>query len=121
MLYAASDIFKCALDTIIHYGTEKYKSVFGNDEAAGIKDVMETYGKTKEQFERLANGYAIMRKVDSRLMKLNISKHIRKLPMSLMVYMTGKSRCELSLYIFIVVSMLVLTNLLIQCLQFCIV
>jgi len=50
MLYAASDVFKRAVDAIIHYGTEKYKSVFGNDEAADIKNVMEAYGKTKEQY-----------------------------------------------------------------------
>ena len=49
MLYAASDIFKRAVDAIIHYGTEKYKSIFGNDEAADIKNVMQAYGKTKEQ------------------------------------------------------------------------
>lgn len=49
MLYAASDIFKRAVDAIIRYGTEKYKSVFGNDEAADIKNVMQAYGKTKEQ------------------------------------------------------------------------
>lgn len=48
MLYAASDIFKRAVDAIIRYGTEKYKSVFGNDEAADIKNVMQAYGKTKE-------------------------------------------------------------------------
>lgn len=51
MLYAASDIFKRAVDAIIRYGTEKYKSVFGNDEAADIKNVMEAYGKTNEQYQ----------------------------------------------------------------------
>ena len=50
ILYKASEVFKRAIDAIIHYGTEKYKSVFGNDEAVDIKDVMETYGKTKEQY-----------------------------------------------------------------------
>lgn len=49
MLYAASDVFKRAVDAIIHYGTEKYKSIFSNDEAADIKNVMQAYGKTKEQ------------------------------------------------------------------------
>lgn len=55
MLYAASDIFKRAVDAIIHYGTEKYKSVFGNDEAADIKNVMEAYGKTKEQYQAVGS------------------------------------------------------------------
>ena len=49
MLYAASDVFKRAIDAIIAYGTEKYKSIFGNDEAADIKNVMQSYGNTKEQ------------------------------------------------------------------------
>lgn len=49
ILYAANDIFKRAVDAIIHYGTEKYKSIFANDEAADIKNVMQAYGKTKER------------------------------------------------------------------------
>lgn len=34
IFYATSDVFKRAIDAIIAYGTEKYKSIFGNDEAA---------------------------------------------------------------------------------------
>ena len=49
MLYAASEVFKRAIDAIIHYSTDKYKSIFGSDEAADIKSVMQSYGKTKEQ------------------------------------------------------------------------
>ncbi len=49
MLYATSEVFKRAIDAIIHYGTDKYKSIFGNDEAANIKSVMQNYGETKEQ------------------------------------------------------------------------
>ena len=49
MLYAASEIFKRAIDAIIYYGTDKYKSIFDNDEAADIKNVMQNYGNTKEQ------------------------------------------------------------------------
>ena len=49
MLYAASEAFKRAIDAIIHYGTDKYKSIFGSDEAADIKSVMQSYGETKEQ------------------------------------------------------------------------
>lgn len=55
MLYAASDIFKRAIDAIIHYGTEKYKSIFGNDEAADIKNVMQAYGRTKEQHQAVGS------------------------------------------------------------------
>lgn len=49
MLYAASEVFKRAIDAIIHYGTDKYKSIFGSDEAADIKSVMQSYGETKKQ------------------------------------------------------------------------
>ena len=49
MLYAASEVFKRAIDAIIRYGTSQYKSFFGNDEAADIKSVMQNYGDTKEQ------------------------------------------------------------------------
>ena len=49
MLYAASEVFKRTIDAIIHYGTDKYKSIFGSDEAADIKSVMQSYGETKEQ------------------------------------------------------------------------
>lgn len=66
MLYAASDIFKRAIDAIIHYGTEKCKSIFGNDEAADIKNVMEAYGRTKEQHQAIGDwlcGYAESRQL----------------------------------------------------------
>ena len=55
MLYAASEVFKRAIDAIIHYGTEKYKSIFGNDEAADIKSVMQAYGRTKEQHQAVGS------------------------------------------------------------------
>lgn len=53
MLYAASEVFKRAIDAIIHYGTDKYKSILGNDEAADIKSVMQNYGETKEQHQAI--------------------------------------------------------------------
>ena len=53
MLYAASEVFKRAIDAIIHYGTDKYKSIFGNDEATDIKSVMQNYGETKEQHQAI--------------------------------------------------------------------
>lgn len=53
MFYAASEVFKRAIDAIIHYGTDKYKSIFGNDEAADIKDVMQNYSETKEQHQAI--------------------------------------------------------------------
>lgn len=49
ILYKASEVFRRAVDAIIHFGTEKYKSIFGNDEAADIKSVMQEYGETIEQ------------------------------------------------------------------------
>ena len=49
VLYKASEVFRRAIDAIIHFGTEKYKSIFSNDEAADIKCVMQEYGNTTEQ------------------------------------------------------------------------
>ena len=49
MLYAASEVFKRVIDAIIHYSTDKYNSIFGSDEAADIKSVMQSYGEAKEQ------------------------------------------------------------------------
>lgn len=49
MLYKASEVFKRAVDAIIHFGTEKYKSIFAPQEAADIKSVMQEYGETTEQ------------------------------------------------------------------------
>lgn len=53
MLYASSEVFKRAIDAIVYYGTDKFKSIFGNDEAADIKSVMQNYGETKEQHQTI--------------------------------------------------------------------
>lgn len=49
MLYKASEVFRRAIDAIIHFGTEQHKSVFAPSEAADIKSVMLEYGETTEQ------------------------------------------------------------------------
>lgn len=53
MLYAASEVFKHAIDAIILYGTEKYKSIFDNNEATDFKSVMQSYGDSKEQHQAI--------------------------------------------------------------------
>lgn len=49
ILYRANDVFKRAIDAIIHFGTEQHKSFFAPSEAADIKNVMQEYGETTEQ------------------------------------------------------------------------
>lgn len=49
ILYKASEIFRRAVDAIIHFGTEHHKSIFAPSEAADIKSVMQEYGETTEQ------------------------------------------------------------------------
>lgn len=49
ILYKANEVFKRAIDAIIHFGTEQHKSVFAPSEAADIKSVMQEYGETTEQ------------------------------------------------------------------------
>ncbi len=48
ILYQASEVFKRAVDAIIHFGTEQHKSLFASSEAADIKSVMQEYGETTE-------------------------------------------------------------------------
>ena len=49
MLYKASEVFRRAIDAIIHFGMEQHKSFFAPSEAADIKSVMQEYGETTEQ------------------------------------------------------------------------
>ena len=49
MLYKASEVFRRAIDAIIHFGTEQHKSFFTPSEVADIKSVMQEYGETIEQ------------------------------------------------------------------------
>ena len=49
ILYKASEVFRRAVDAVIRFGTERYKSFFAPSEAADIKSVMQEYGETTEQ------------------------------------------------------------------------
>ena len=49
ILYKANEVFKRAIDAIVHFGTEQYQSFFAPSEAADIKSVMQEYGETIEQ------------------------------------------------------------------------
>ena len=42
-------MFRRPVEAIIHFATERHKSIFSNDEAADIKSVMQSYGETTEQ------------------------------------------------------------------------
>ena len=48
-LFHTSEIFKRAIQAIIHFGTEQHQSFFAPSEAADIKGVMQEYGETAEQ------------------------------------------------------------------------
>ena len=49
ILYKANEVFKRAIDAIIHFSTEQHQSFFAPSEAADIKSVMQEYGETAEQ------------------------------------------------------------------------
>ena len=49
ILYKASEVFRRAIEAIIHFATERHKSIFSPSEAADIKSVMQSYGETIEQ------------------------------------------------------------------------
>lgn len=44
----ASEVFRRAIEAIIHFATKRHKSIFSNDEAVDIKSVMQSYGETTE-------------------------------------------------------------------------
>lgn len=48
-LFHTSEIFKGAIQTIIHFGTEQHQFFFDPSAAADIKSVMKEYGETTEQ------------------------------------------------------------------------
>ncbi|CBK67747.1 hypothetical protein BXY_27070 [Bacteroides xylanisolvens XB1A] len=61
ILYKTNEVFKRAIDAIIHFGTERHKSFFAPSEAADIKSVMQEYGETVEQQKAVGEwlcGYA---------------------------------------------------------------
>ncbi len=61
ILYQASEVFRRAINAIVHFGTEQYKSFFTLSEAADIKSVMQKYGETTEIQKALGDwlcGYA---------------------------------------------------------------
>ena len=49
ILYKASEVFRRAIEAIIHFAPERHKSIFSPSEAANIKSVMQSYGETTEQ------------------------------------------------------------------------
>lgn len=49
ILYKASEVFRRAIEAIIHFATERHKSIFSPSEAADIKSVMQSYGETTKQ------------------------------------------------------------------------
>ena len=65
ILYQANEVFRRAVNAIIHYGTEQYKSIFSPSEAADIKSVMQEYGEKTEIQKAVGDwlcGYAEHRK-----------------------------------------------------------
>ena len=61
ILYQTSEVFRRAIDAIVHFGTEQYKSIFTPSEAADIKSVMQEYGETTEMQKAVGDwlcGYA---------------------------------------------------------------
>ena len=70
ILYKANEVFKRAIDAIIHFGTEQHQSFFAPSEAADIKSVMQEYGEKQSNSRmRSAHGFVIMRRADSLLTK----------------------------------------------------
>ena len=61
ILYKAGEVFRRAINAIIHFGTERHKSFFAPSEAADIKSVMQEYSETVGQRKSVGEwlcGYA---------------------------------------------------------------
>ena len=79
ILYKASEVFKQAIDAIIHFGTECHKSFFAPSEAADIKSVMQEYGETTEQQNAVGAwlcGYAESRQPFDEIKHLHTLKEV---------------------------------------------
>ena len=92
ILYKASEIFRRAVDAIIHFGTEQHKSIFAPSEAADIKSVMQEYGETTDQQKAVGHGCVVMRNTGGPLMKSNIATHSMRWAMWQRVSMIGRLR-----------------------------
>ena len=57
ILYQASEVFRRAIDAIVHFGTKQHKSIFAPSEAADIKSVMQKYGETTEIQKAVGDSY----------------------------------------------------------------
>lgn len=90
ILYKASEVFRRAIDAIIHFGTEQHKSIFAPSEAADIKSVMQDTGKPPNNKKRWVNGCAGMQNTCNPLTKSNITTHSMRLAISQRVSMIGR-------------------------------
>lgn len=102
ILYKASEVFRRAIEAIIHFATERHKSIFSNDEAADIKSVMQSYGETTEQQKAVGAWLCDYAEHLHPLMKSNIATHSKRLAMSRKLMIGGLTEGEVeSAYDFI--------------------
>ena len=92
ILYQASEVFRRAIDAIVHFGTKQHKSIFAPSEAADIKSVMQKYGETTEIQKLLVTGCVAMQNISNPLTKSNISTHSKRWAMLQRGRMIGKLR-----------------------------
>lgn len=92
ILYKASEVFRRAIDAIIRFATEKYKSIFSNDEAADIKSVMQSYGETTEQQKAVGAWLCDYAEHLQPFEESNIATHSMRLAMLRKVGMIGRLR-----------------------------
>lgn len=59
LLYRAGGVFRRAVSAIISFATSQYKSVFSPSEAAGIKEVMRSYGGEDTELQKAIGKWLI--------------------------------------------------------------
>jgi len=55
ILLRSNATFRKAVEIIINFAKDRYRSIFGKDEAKTIKGVMESFGETKADYKAIGN------------------------------------------------------------------
>ena len=55
ILLRSNAAFRKAVEIIINFAKDRYRSIFGKDEAKTIKGVMESFGETKSDYKAIGN------------------------------------------------------------------
>ena len=70
--------FRNAIDTIIRFAKDTYRSIFSREDAKTIKSVMEAFGKDKEDYRAIGTFLVLMADQKENLSNSEYSKAVRE-------------------------------------------